>query len=365
MSGLVLAPSSAGQLSPVAQGTETGTGTAPRTARVGVLGATGYAGREFVRLAATHPGLAVCAVGMRDGATRAWSDLFPGWDPSGARPVVASMEDVLAEAARGGLEALVSALPHGMLAGLLGERADLLAGENIWLDLSGDHRAGERGFLYGLPEAFRADLLGARRIANPGCYPTAAALALLPAAQAAWLAGPVTVTALSGVSGAGRAAELRTAFVEVNEGASFYRAGGEHTHGPEMATTLSRLAGRPVGVGFVPQLVPMSRGILLTAVAPLMTPRTLEDARALYEAAYAAEPFVRLLPPGEWPATRAVRGSNRCDLALAMPHDGRTLVAMAAIDNLVKGAAGQAVQNLNLALGWPEATGLPAEGMPW
>jgi N-acetyl-gamma-glutamyl-phosphate reductase len=342
-----------------------------RTARVGLLGASGYSGREFLRLASAHPGLEMVAVGLREASGRPWRELFPGLDPEGERPRVVSVEELLQEVERGALEALVSALPHGAFAALLAERPAILEGEAIFLDLSGDHRAGEHGFVYGLPEAFRASLAGASRIANPGCYPTAAVLSLLPAARAGWLAGPVTVTALSGASGAGRAAELRTSFVELNDGASFYRAGGDHAHGAEMQRALSRLheaagpSAGPLSIAFVPQLVPMSRGILLTAVAGLAEPHGLEEARALYAAAYEGEPFVRCLAPGEWPETRAVRGSNRCDVSLVVHHGGRTLVAMAALDNLGKGAAGQALQNLNLALGWPETTGLTSEGRPW
>lgn len=352
-------------------GAATKVSQAPRVARVGVLGATGYSGREFLRLAGAHPGLSVAALGLRDAGKRSWSKLFPGLDPAGKRPRVVSVDELFVEIERGTLDVLVSALPHGVLAAHLAARPELLECGTLWLDLSSDHRGGQHDFAYGLPEAFRDGIAGAARVANPGCYPTAAALSLLPAARAGWLAGPVMVTALSGVSGAGRAAEFKTSFVEVNDGAAFYRAGGDHAHGSEMQRTLARLCdagganGENLAVGFVPQLVPMSRGILLTATAQLAEPHDLGDARALCAGAYDGEPFVRLLSAGEWPETRAVRGSNRCDIAVTVHHGGRTLVAMAAIDNLVKGAAGQALQNLNLMLGWPETTGLSSEGVPW
>jgi N-acetyl-gamma-glutamyl-phosphate reductase len=175
----------------------------------------------------------------------------------------------------------------------------------------------------------------------------------------------VMVSALSGVSGAGRAAALRTSFVELDGGAALYRAGTGHAHVAELERTLASLAGKPVPVGFAPQLAPMARGILLTATAPLARPVSPEQARAAYLERYADELFVRLLDPGDWPETRNVRGSNRCDVAVTTLHGGTTLLAATAIDNLVKGAAGQAVQNLNLMLGWPEDRGLPLHGSPW
>jgi len=205
---------------------------------------------------------------------------------------------------------------------------------------------------------------GASRVANPGCYPTAATLALLPAAEAGWIAGPAMISAVSGVSGAGRSPSLRTSYVELEGGASIYRAGTEHNHVPEMRTNLARL-GAQVPVAFVPQLVPMARGIVLTASVELARPMSPEQARALYTERYAEESFVNVLEPGCWPETRTVRGSNRCDVAVTTLHDGTTLLATAALDNLVKGAAGQAIQNLNLLLGWPENWGLPVHGTPW
>ncbi|MEO6463747.1 MAG: Asd/ArgC dimerization domain-containing protein, partial [Candidatus Eisenbacteria bacterium] len=182
----------------------------------------------------------------------------------------------------------------------------------------------------------------------------------------------VTVVALSGATGAGRSTAARTQFVELDGGAAFYKVGTEHAHVPEIERTLAALrpavgggAGAPPAVAFAPQLVPMARGILLTAQAPLAAPLSPAEAQALYARRYDGEPFVRLLPAGQWPETRAVRGSNRCDLQVTTLFGGRTLLATAAIDNLVKGAAGQALQNLNLALGWPETTALPRHGQPW
>src|SRR5207249_2582306 len=166
------------------------------------------------------------------------------------------------------------------------------------------------------------------------------------------------------VSGAGRSPSLRTSFVELEGGASIYRAGTEHGHVPEMRNTLARL-GAEVPLAFVPHLTPMARGIVLTATVPLAQPVSPEEAHARYVARYAEESFVHVLEPGVWPETRTVRGSNRCDIAVTTLHDGVTLLATAALDNLVKGAAGQAIQNLNLLLGWPENWGLPVHGTPW
>jgi N-acetyl-gamma-glutamyl-phosphate reductase len=173
------------------------------------------------------------------------------------------------------------------------------------------------------------------------------------------------VSALSGVSGAGRSAQLRTSFVELDGGAALYRVGTEHAHVPEMERTLARIAGSPVAVGFAPQLAPMARGILLTASAPLASAVSPAEARRAYHERYGDEPFVRVLDEGQWPETRTVRTSNRCDVAVTTLHGGRSLLVAASLDNLVKGAAGQALQNLNLMLRWPESWGLPVHGSPW
>jgi N-acetyl-gamma-glutamyl-phosphate reductase len=340
---------------------------APRLhARVAVLGASGYAGQEFARLCLAHPGLRLSLLVSRVHAGRAGADLLPGFDPRhAALPHVAHPDDLPGLLEEGVFDTLVSCLPHGGFAELLARHPALGASASRIIDLSSDHRDGAGGYAYGLPEAFRDTIAAASRIANPGCYPTAAALALLPAAAAGLLTERVMIGALSGVSGAGRTPSLRTSFVELDGGAAFYHVGEGHAHVAEMSRTLSRLAGVPVTTAFAPQLAPMARGILLTATVELGSPLALQEAQALYEARYADEPFVRVLPAGTFPETRRVRGSNRCDVGVVTVHGGRTLVAMAAIDNLVKGAAGQAVQNLNLLLGWPEEWGLPLNGNPW
>jgi N-acetyl-gamma-glutamyl-phosphate reductase len=340
----------------------------PRRARIAVLGAAGYSGQEFVRLALQHPGLDVVQIVSREHAGGSAAKVLAGMSGTRPLPPVVGLDDARAAVGSGAVDTLVACLPHGAWREL--EPSFAAAGGTRTapfhvIDLSSDHRDGAAGYVYGLPEAFRGSIPGALHIANPGCYPTAAALALLPALERGWLGGPVTVTAVSGISGAGRAATTRTSFVEREGNAELYRVGVEHAHVAEMARTFGRLATRPVEVGFAPQLVPMARGILLVANATLAAPVTADEAHAAYAARYADEPFVRVLPAGEWPETRAVARSNRCDVGITTLHGGRLLLATSVIDNLVKGAAGQAIQNLNLVLGWPETTGLPMDGVPW
>ena len=334
-------------------------------ARIALLGASGYAGQELARLVLTHPWLELALLGSREHAGAAADQVLAGLDARATSlPSLSDPSQVARDLERDPVDILVACLPHGAWRVLACEHPALAALPARIVDLSSDFRDGQGGYAYGLPEAFRVSLAAATRIANPGCYPTAFALALLPAAEADWLDGPIAVSALSGASGAGRAATLATSFVEIGSGAAIYRAGAEHPHVAEMERTLARL-GPSLPVGFVPQLVPMSRGILLTASVPLSRAVEPEEARAAYLRRYAGEPFVRVLPPGAWPETRAVRHSNRCDVAVTTLHGGRTLLATTAIDNLMKGAAGQAVQNLNLMLGWPESCGLPSHGIPW
>lgn len=370
-SGAANERTSGGSPNPLAART-TAAGSIAKVARIAVLGASGYSGQEFTWLALAHPGLELAALVSREHAGAPASRLLPGLDPRAAElPPVIDLAAVEALLDAGTADTLVACLPHGAWRALATERPALALAPRLIVDLSSDHRDGSAGaaggevYRYGLPEAFRSTLVGATRVANPGCYPTAAALALLPASEAGWLSGPVHVSALSGVSGAGRAATLKTSFVELDGGASLYKPGTEHQHVAEMERTLARLSGGAIPVGFAPQLVPMARGILLTAYAALARPLSPVEAHAHYAARYANEPFVRLLDPGTWPETRAVRASNRCDVAVTTLHEGRTLFVSSVLDNVVKGAAGQAIQNLNLMLGWPETTGLPRNGQPW
>ena len=357
------APPAAATLTPAPSGAACTRESKGQRARIGILGASGYTGQEFARLALAHDGLELVALASREHAGRPAAELLPGLDPrvTPLAPIVdpGTLEGLLLD---GAFDTLVCCLPHGAWKERVRENPALLERAERIVDLSSDSRAAD-GWQYGLPEAFRAELTGAHRIANPGCYPTAAALALLPGAE--WIAGPVMISALSGVSGAGRSPALRTSFVELDGGAALYRAGTEHAHVAEIERTLARLGAGAVPVGFAPQLAPMARGILLTATAPLRQPVSPDEAHAAWNARYESEPFVRVLDAGEWPETRYVRGSNRCDVAVTTLHGGTVLLATAALDNLVKGAAGQALQNLNLMLGWPEDWGLPIHGSPW
>ncbi|MGB3896489.1 MAG: N-acetyl-gamma-glutamyl-phosphate reductase, partial [Mycolicibacter sinensis] len=207
----------------------------------------------------------------------------------------------------------------------------------------------------------RDKLINARRIAVPGCYPTAALLALFPAVAAGLVESDVTVVAVSGTSGAGKAAKVDLLGSEVIGSARAYNIGGAHRHTPEIGQGLRAVTHRDVTVSFIPVLIPASRGILATCTAKTTTP--LPKLRAAYEKAYQAEPFVHLLPEGQLPKTGSVIGSNAAHLAIAVDEDASTFIAISAIDNLVKGTGGAAVQAMNLALGWPEAEGLSVVGV--
>jgi N-acetyl-gamma-glutamyl-phosphate reductase len=230
-----------------------------------------------------------------------------------------------------------------------------------WERFYGSPHAGS--WPYGLPElpGARERLRGARRIAVPGCYPTAALLALLPAVAEDLVEPAVTVVAVSGTSGAGRAAKTDLLGSEVIGSVRAYNIGGSHRHTPEIAQGLQAVTDRDVTVSFTPVLIPTSRGILATCTARTRAP--LSQLRASYEKAYDAEPFVYLMPDGQLPRTGSVIGSNAAQIAVAVDEAAETFVAIAAIDNLVKGTAGAAVQSMNLAVGWPETAGLSVVGV--
>ena len=263
-------------------------------------------------------------------------------------------------------------LPHGHSAAL----ADELGADTVIIDCGADFRltdaaAWERyygsahagSWPYGLPElpGARDRLRGATRIAVPGCYPTAALLALLPAVAEDLVDPAVTVVAVSGTSGAGRAAKTDLLGSEVIGSARAYNIGGKHRHTPEIAQGLRAVTAKDVTVSFTPVLIPTSRGILATCTARTEAP--LSELRAAYEKAYDAEPFVHLLPDGQLPKTGSVIGSNAAQLAVAVDEDAGMFIAIAAIDNLVKGTGGAAVQSMNLAIGWPETEGLSIVGV--
>jgi N-acetyl-gamma-glutamyl-phosphate reductase len=321
------------------------------------------------RLLAGHPHLRLAGVHANSSAGRRLGELQPHLLPYADLEVQPSAPEDLA-----GYDVVVLALPHGESADVAAQ----LSPDTLVVDCGADHRLEDPAawtrwygsehagsWPYGLPElpGQRERLAGARRIAVPGCYPTSVTLALAPA-LAAGLVGPdVVVVAASGTSGAGKAAKPHLLGSEVMGSVSAYGVGGVHRHTPEMVQNLSRAAGSPVTVSFTPTLVPMSRGILATCSAPLSAGTDEAAVRAVYEKAYADEPFVHLLPEGRWPTTAQVLGANTVALQVAVDPDAGRLVVVAAVDNLTKGTGGAAVQCANLALGLPETTGLPLVGV--
>jgi N-acetyl-gamma-glutamyl-phosphate reductase len=339
---------------------------------VAIAGASGYAGGEILRLLLGHPAYADgrLTIGALTAAASAGSYLsehHPHLLPLASRVLEPTELEVLA-----GHDVVFLALPHGHSAALaeqLGEGtliidcgADFrLTDADDWERFYGSPYAGS--WPYGLPElpGGRDALRSATRIAVPGCYPTAALLALLPAVAADLVEPAVTVVAVSGASGAGRAAKVDLLGSEVIGSARAYSIAGAHRHTPEIAQGLRAVTDRAVTVSFTPVLIPTSRGILATCTARTQAP--VSEIRAAYEKAYDAEPFIHLLPEGQLPRTGAVIGSNAAQLAVAVDVDAGVLVAVCAIDNLVKGTAGAAVQSMNLALGWTETEGLSIVGV--
>ena len=339
---------------------------------VAVAGATGYAGGEILRLLLGHPAYADgrLTIGAVTAAASAGSTLgehHPHLIPLAQRMVEPTDRGVLENH-----DVVFLALPHGHSAAL----AQQLAPETLIIDCGADFRLADAdtwerfygsphagSWPYGLPElpGGRARLRGARRIAVPGCYPTAALLALWPAMAEDLIEPAVTVVAVSGTSGAGRAAKTDLLGSEVIGSARAYNIAGAHRHTPEIAQGLGAVTKRDVTVSFTPVLIPTSRGILATCTARTRSP--LSQLRAAYEKAYDAEPFVYLMPEGQLPRTGAVIGSNAAHIAVAVDEAAETFVAIVAIDNLVKGTGGAAVQSMNLALGWPETEGLSVVGV--
>jgi N-acetyl-gamma-glutamyl-phosphate reductase len=337
---------------------------------VAVAGASGYAGGELLRLVLGHPELRLGPVAAGTQAGVPVTDVHPQLPTLAGTTFAATEPDVLAEAdlvflalPHGQSAALVEALPDGLPVVDLG--ADFrLADGDAWTTYYPGGHAGT--WPYGLPELPGArDLLrGARRVANPGCYATAVSVALAPLLAAGLVAvDDVVVVAASGTSGAGRTATARLLASEVMGSMTAYKAGGTHQHTPEMEQALTAAAGADVTLSFTPTLAPMPRGILATSTARLADGVTTADLQDALHAAYDSEPFVHVLGDGAWPATASTSGSNAVQLqAAADQHSGRAVV-VSALDNLVKGAAGQAVQNANLLLGIDETAGLSALGV--
>ncbi|GAA2633390.1 N-acetyl-gamma-glutamyl-phosphate reductase [Actinomadura fulvescens] len=334
-----------------------------------VAGASGYAGGEVLRILAGHPGFEI-------GALTAGSNA--GTDLGAHQPHLRSLRGrVLAETTPeklAGHDVVFLALPHGQS----GPIAERLGGDVLVVDCGADHRLADAAdwehfygsphagtWPYGLPElpGQREILRGTRRIAVPGCYPTSVTLALFPAFQAGLAEPDVVVVAASGTSGAGRALKPHLLGSEVMGSVTAYGVGGGHRHTPEMVQNLSAVAGEPVTVSFTPTLAPMSRGILATCTAKAKPGVTAAALREAYQEAYTGEPFVGLLPEGQWPATSMTLGANSALVQVALDERAGRVVVVAAIDNLTKGTAGGAVQSANLALGLPEELGLTTIGV--
>ncbi|MEE1929127.1 N-acetyl-gamma-glutamyl-phosphate reductase [Streptomyces sp. TRM 70351] len=337
--------------------------------RAAVAGASGYAGGELLRLLLGHPEVRIGALTGNSNAGRPLGELQPQLAALADRVLEPTGAEVLA-----GHDVVFLALPHGESAAV----AERLGADVLVVDCGADFRLADAAdwdryygtphagtWPYGLPElpGAREALRGARRVAVPGCYPTAVSLALFPA-YAAGLAEPeAVVVAATGTSGAGKALKPHLLGSEVMGAMSPYGVGGVHRHTPEMAQNLSAAAGERVTVSFTPTLAPMPRGILATCSAKVRPGVTGAALREAYGKALAGEPFVRLLPPGQWPSTAHVTGANTALLQVALDETAGRLVAVSAVDNLTKGTAGGAVQSMNIALGLPEELGLPTTGV--
>lgn len=339
--------------------------------RVGIVGGTGYTGAELLRLLATHPHVRLCTITSRSEAGRAVSDLFPGL--RGKLNLHFSLPGP--ESQLPTCDLVFFATPNGVA---MQSAPELLQAGVRVIDLAADFRLRDvrlwhqwyhsehccpdllQQAVYGLAEMNRREINDACLVANPGCYPTAAQLGLLPLVRQGLVSGTVIIDAKSGVSGAGRGASVSTLLGEASESLKAYGVEG-HRHLPEICQGVARMPLATVTpftgeLVFVPHLTPMIRGIHATLYCQVKDRRI--DLQTLYESTYACEPFVDVMHAGSYPETRFVRGCNQCRIAVHRPRGGDTVVILCVIDNLVKGAAGQAIQNMNIMFGIDETTGL-------
>lgn len=334
--------------------------------KVGIVGGTGYTGVELLRLLAQHPDVKLTAITSRTEAGMPVAQMFPNLR---GRVDLAFSEPSLETL--GACDVVFFATPHGVA---MKQTPELLERGVRVIDLGADFRLSDTAVfekwyglphscpeilaesVYGLPEVNRDAIRKARVVGNPGCYPTAVQLGFLPLLKAGLVdTSRLVADAKSGVSGAGRKAEVHTLFSEAAESFRAYGVGG-HRHLPEISQGLTRMSPEKIGLTFVPHLLPMIRGIHATLYATLKT--DAGDLQKLYEETFAGEPFVDVMPAGSLPETRSVKGANTCRIAVYRPQGGDTVVVLSVIDNLVKGAAGQAVQNMNIMFGLPETAGL-------
>ncbi len=337
--------------------------------KVGILGATGYTGQELCRILQQHPEAEIQYLGSSSSAGKNISEIYPHWHGS---------QHVLAAEEVPELDVLFVALPHGFAA----ERAASILQKGIKIiDLGADFRLKDYQeyelwyktkhanpellgqAVYGLPEFYRSEIKDSSLIANPGCYPTASLLALIPLLRKGLLRqDSIIIDAKSGVSGAGRGITQAIHFSEVNENFKAYGV-GEHRHTPEIEQQLSLACQEKVIINFTPHLVPMTRGILVTAYAQVQKGIEENDIKDGFDEAYQGEPFVHCLPQGTWPQTKFSYGSNHAFLQYKFDRRTNRIVIVSVIDNLVKGASGQAVQNMNILFGFPETMGLETRGL--
>jgi N-acetyl-gamma-glutamyl-phosphate reductase len=339
-----------------------------RKIKAGIIGATGYAGVELVRLLSGHPHVELAAISSVSFSGEELSKIYPNLRCSVDMTLDEGPQEMMNRC-----DVIFASLLHGLSQELAKDCVDR---NIVFIDLGADFRLENEddyktwyggSFLseelhkqavYGLCELFREEIKGARLIANPGCYPTSVALAMYPALKAGLIdTENIIIDSKSGVTGAGRSLTQNTHFPECNESFSAYKAGG-HRHTPEIEQTLSKLAGKPVKVTFTPHLLPVNRGILSTIYCSCKAEP--DELRRCYQQAYKSEPFVVLLEDGEYANIRNVRLSNNCHVSLHFDERTGRLIICSAIDNMVKGAAGQAVQNMNIVFGLEETTGLTA-----
>jgi len=336
---------------------------------VGICGGSGYTGAELLRILALHPHVKVTASTSERSLGKSPAELFPhlaGYEHLVYEPLV---PDALLEKA----DLFFMALPHS--ASQAAVALFFKKGKKV-IDLSADYRLKDpaiyeewyktphlykavlKNAVYGLPELHRAKIKNAGLIANPGCYPTGAILGLYPALKSGLVETEgIVIDSKSGASGAGRQADVKYSFCEMNEGFMAYGIAA-HRHTPEIEQELSGITKKPVRVNFTPHLLPVDRGILTTAYAKLAKKASTEEVLSIYKKIYRGEPFVRVLDAEKFPNIKAVKGTNRCDIGLKVNARTNTLIIVSAIDNLVKGASGLAVQNMNIMMGFPEDAGL-------
>lgn len=335
--------------------------------KIGVIGASGYTGSDLVRLAACHPGMEIRALTANSHAGKPMATVFPHLSSLPLPPLVKNEEADWSD-----IEAVFCGLPHATTQEVLSRLPKHLKIVDMSADFrlrdtavyetwyGGPHKALDlqKEAVYGLTEHYREKIREARLVACPGCYPTAVLLLLLPLVKAGLIdASDLVIDAKSGVSGAGRSLKQNLLFCEAGEGLSPYGI-ATHRHAPEIEQEISLAAGRDVIVNFTPHLIPMSRGELCTVYARLSSGKTAADCKEALASAYRDEPFIALAPEGVIPATQFVRGSNRVMLGTYADRVPGRVILVSTLDNLVKGSAGQAIQNFNLMFGLPETTGL-------